>query len=74
VRAKAVVVDQRVHSGLLGGDIAFFTAAAWAASSYGQQPWRFLVGRKGDETYAKIFDSLMEFNQGWAKAAALPLR
>jgi nitroreductase len=46
-----------------------FTAAAWAASSYNEQPWRFLVGKKGDETYAKILDSLIEFNQGWAKTA-----
>ena len=46
-----------------------FTAASWAASSFGEQPWRFLVGRKGDETYAKIFDALVEFNQGWAKSA-----
>ncbi len=29
-----------------------FTAASWAASSYGEQPWRFLVGKKGDATYA----------------------
>jgi nitroreductase len=46
-----------------------FTAAAWAASSYNEQPWRFLVGKKGDETYAKILDSLVEFNQAWAKSA-----
>ena len=46
-----------------------FTAAAWAASSYNEQPWRFLVGKKGDETYAKILDSLIEFNQVWAKTA-----
>jgi nitroreductase len=46
-----------------------FTAAAWAASSYGEQPWRFLVGRKGDPTYAKIMDALVEFNQAWAKSA-----
>ena len=48
-----------------------FTAAAWAASSYGEQPWRFLVGKKGDPTYAKILDSLVEFNQGWAKSAPI---
>jgi nitroreductase len=46
-----------------------FEAAHWAASSYNEQPWRFIVGRKGDATYAKIFDSLMEFNQMWAKSA-----
>ena len=46
-----------------------FTAAAWAASSYNEQPWRFLVGRTGDDTYAKILDALIEFNQSWAKSA-----
>jgi nitroreductase len=46
-----------------------FTAASWAASSSNEQPWRFLVGHKGDETYKKIFDCLVEFNQGWAKSA-----
>lgn len=46
-----------------------FEAARWAASSYNEQPWRFIVGLKGDATYQKIFDSLVEFNQGWAKSA-----
>ncbi|HUD23063.1 MAG TPA: nitroreductase family protein [Acidobacteriaceae bacterium] len=46
-----------------------FTAASWAASSSNEQPWRFLVGRKGDATYGKIFDSLVEFNQMWAGSA-----
>jgi nitroreductase len=44
-----------------------FEAARWAASSSNEQPWRFLVGRRGDDTYQKIMDSLVEFNQGWAK-------
>lgn len=46
-----------------------FTAASWAASSYNEQPWRFFAGKKGDATYAKIMDSLLEFNQNWAKTA-----
>jgi nitroreductase len=46
-----------------------FTAAAWAASSYNEQPWRFVVGRKGDETWNKIFNALMPMNQLWAKGA-----
>ena len=46
-----------------------FTAAGWASSSYNEQPWRFLVGRKGSETYKKIFDSLMPMNQAWAVTA-----
>ncbi|MFT4113661.1 nitroreductase family protein [Silvibacterium sp.] len=46
-----------------------FEAARWAASSFNEQPWRFLVGHKGDDTYKKIFESLVEFNQSWAKSA-----
>ena len=46
-----------------------FTAASWAASSSNEQPWRFLIGKKGDDTYAKILDSLVPFNQDWAKSA-----
>ena len=48
-----------------------FTAASWAASSYNEQPWRFLVGRKGDETWKKIFSSLVPMNQGWAESAPI---
>jgi nitroreductase len=46
-----------------------FAAASWAASSFNEQPWRFLVGRKGDETWTKIFNSLAPANQGWTNAA-----
>ncbi len=46
-----------------------FTAASWAASSYNEQPWRFLVGSKGDSTYARIFNTLIDFNKAWAGAA-----
>ena len=46
-----------------------FEAARWAASSYNEQPWRFFLGRRGDETYQKIFQSLVPFNQDWAKSA-----
>src|SRR5947208_4583543 len=48
-----------------------FTAASWAASSYNEQPWRFLVGRKGEETWNKIFSSLSPANQAWTKAAPI---
>jgi nitroreductase len=50
-----------------------FVAASWAASSSNEQPWRFLLGRRGDETYKKIFDSLVEFNQTWARTAPVLL-
>lgn len=48
-----------------------FEAARWAPSSYNEQPWRFIVGQKGDATYQRIFDTLVEFNQMWAKDAGV---
>ena len=49
------------------GDLkTVFEAARWAASSYNEQPWRFLVGQKGSDTYQKILSVLGEFNQTWA--------
>ncbi len=43
-----------------------FEAARWAPSGFNQQPWKFILGMKGDETYQKIFDCLVAFNQLWA--------
>jgi nitroreductase len=48
-----------------------FTAASWAASSYNEQPWRFLLGRQGDAAWTKIFGALSPPNQSWTKAAPL---
>jgi nitroreductase len=50
-----------------------FEAARWSASAYNEQPWRFLVGHKGDETYSRILGSLVEFNQQWAGKAPVLL-
>jgi nitroreductase len=51
-----------------------FEAARWAASSSNEQPWRFLVGRRGDPVYQKILNALVPFNQTWAgRAPALVL-
>ena len=46
-----------------------FEAVRWTASSYNDQPWRFLVGTRGSETYDNIFSSLGDFNKAWAKTA-----
>lgn len=46
-------------------------AARWAPSAYNEQPWRFVVGKKGTEKYNKILESLNEWNQIWAKHAPL---
>jgi nitroreductase len=43
-----------------------FEAARWAASSYNEQPSRFLVGLRNSLTYKKIFATLVAPNQAWA--------
>lgn len=48
-----------------------FEAARWAPSSSNDQPWRFIAGLKGDKTWNMIMDTLVEFNQKWAKLAPL---
>ena len=48
-------------------------AARWAASSYNDQPWRFVVGIKGEASYDKILQTLGEFNQVWADKAPVLL-
>ncbi|MFC2100417.1 nitroreductase family protein [Bacteroidota bacterium] len=44
-----------------------FEAARWSPSGSNQQPWRFIIGFKGDDTYERIFKILVEFNQIWTK-------
>lgn len=50
---------------------AVLEAARWAPSHGNTQPARFLVGRRGDETYARLFDLLSARNKGWAHPAAV---
>lgn len=52
---------------------AMLEAARWAPSSGNTQPARYLVGRRGDETHARLFDLLSRRNQGWAGSAAVLL-
>ena len=46
-------------------------AARWAPSSSNTQPWRFILGHKGDETHQKIVGALSEGNRIWAENAPL---
>lgn len=48
-------------------------AARWSPSCFNDQPWCFMVGIKGDETYKKIYEALGEFNQLWTKTAPVLL-
>ena len=50
--------------------LALFEAARWAASSYNEQPWRFIVARREDTAaFEKVLSCLVPFNQGWARHA-----
>jgi nitroreductase len=47
-----------------------FEAARWAASSYNEQPWTYIIASKEEpEEFAKVLSCLVELNQGWAKEA-----
>jgi len=46
-------------------------AARWAPSANNIQPWRFIVGQKGDATHQKIASALMDGNRLWAEHAPL---
>jgi nitroreductase len=48
-------------------------AARWAASSYNEQPWRFLIARRGDPHFSKFVNLLVPANQAWAKNAQVLL-
>lgn len=46
-------------------------AARWAPSAANSQPWRFLVGRRGDATFDAIVELLAAGNQPWAPRASV---
>lgn len=49
---------------------SLWEAARWAASSFNEQPWFFLVATKDDEAeYQKMLSCLVEGNQQWARLA-----
>jgi nitroreductase len=51
---------------------SLFEAARWAASSYNEQPWRYIIAKRDDaDEFAKLLSTLVDGNQAWAKAAPL---
>lgn len=49
---------------------SLFEAARWAASSYNEQPWVYIVATcEQPQEFQKMLGCLVEFNQSWAKAA-----
>ena len=67
-RSPRAYTDQPVAAAALQ---QMFTAAGSAASCFGEQPWRFVVGSKttSPETFDKILGTLAPFNQTWVKQA-----
>ncbi|MFI6823682.1 nitroreductase family protein [Micromonospora sp. NPDC050187] len=57
-----------------GEAASLLEAARWAPSAGNRQPWRFLLGRRADEAYKRLFVHLAVENQRWAgQASALLL-
>jgi nitroreductase len=49
---------------------SLFEAARWAASSYNEQPWSYIVAtRDNPDHFQQILSCLVEPNQAWAKNA-----
>lgn len=49
---------------------SLFEAARWAASSYNEQPWRYIVATKAEPNeFKRLLACLVEANQSWAAAA-----
>jgi nitroreductase len=49
---------------------SLFEAARWAASSYNEQPWAYLVATRENSTeFGRLLSCLVEANQAWAKEA-----
>ena len=47
-------------------------AARWAASSFNEQPWSFIVAtRQQEQAFATMVGCLMEANQAWAQHAGV---
>jgi nitroreductase len=52
---------------------AVLEAARWSASSGNTQPWRFVVGRRGDAVFDTIYGTLRPRNRTWAGSAGVLL-
>ena len=51
---------------------SLFEAARWAAASYNEQPWNYLVAtREKPREFARLLACLVEANQAWAETATV---
>jgi len=61
--------DRPVSKDLL---CSLFEAARWAASSYNEQPWSYIVASREDSAeFQRVLSCLVEGNQAWAKNVPL---
>ncbi|MDA0832126.1 MAG: nitroreductase family protein [Planctomycetota bacterium] len=69
-RWSSVIFDEKpIEAEKIG---SLFEAARWAASSFNDQPWSYIVATKAQpDVYNKLLSCLMEANQVWAKKADL---
>lgn len=58
--------EERLTEGEL---MSLFEAARWSPSSYNNQPWRFVYGRRGEKEWDILFNVLVDFNKSWCKNA-----
>ena len=50
--------------------LSLFEAARWAASSYNEQPWNYIVAFKDNsQEFGRLLSCLVEPNQAWARTA-----
>jgi nitroreductase len=51
---------------------SIFEAARWAASSYNEQPWSYIVAKKEEaDEFGRLLSCLVEANQNWGKSASV---
>jgi nitroreductase len=50
---------------------SLFEAARWAASSFNEQPWSYIVAKREDaDEFERLLSCLVDVNQVWAKRAS----
>jgi nitroreductase len=50
--------------------LSLFEAARWAASSFNEQPWRYIMATKeSPDEFERLLGCLVEANQDWARRA-----
>ena len=65
--ARALSTERKSKT---GSCIALFEAAGWAASCFGEEPWRFLLASRADKPqFDRLLGLLVPKNQEWAQHA-----